>query len=123
MTKRSNLSPRVRAGSQSTKHKKVSPSVPRELAVFLCLPPSVGSVRDYEWFAPVQTDPPAPLNFRKMLLSLEAERPPRRTPEQTAAEVERVMALPPAEFKKWVAEQQQRNDALLANLMPWGGLA
>jgi hypothetical protein len=109
---------RVRLGSRIHKYE----SVPEILIkVGLCLPDGC-DIRDMEWF-PVQVEPPAPLNFRKILLSIEAERPAQRTPEQAAAETERVLKLPPAEFRRWVAEQQERNDAALTNLMPWGGLA
>jgi hypothetical protein len=51
---------RVRTGPQSLKHKKSNPNVPAELSVFLYLP-GVGSVADYEWFAPLPDAEPLPL--------------------------------------------------------------
>jgi hypothetical protein len=49
---------RARRSAQHLPKHKRNPSVPRELAVFLCLPDSVGSLLDYEWTEPVRFESP-----------------------------------------------------------------
>lgn len=73
-----------------------------------------------EYDAKIRLPKPAPPLRIELRGALTQAATPTRE-EWVAAETERVLKLPPAEFKKWLAEQQQRNDAMLANLMPWGG--
>jgi hypothetical protein len=114
--KKSSFGPRVRAGSQSPKHRKSNAAVPPELACLLYLPDNVGSVKGYEW-SPVCADPPWREEIRGALTQFAAP----TVEEQIQVEVERALKLPPDEFRAWMTEAQKRHDAALTNPMCWGG--
>jgi hypothetical protein len=100
----------IRPGVKSRKYRKLNPSVPCALDVVLFLPYGVGSVIDYERF-PLQVQAEPRLDIRKIIMSIEVERPPQLSPEEQAAETERVLSLPPAGRRAWHAELQRKMDA------------
>jgi hypothetical protein len=100
----------VKSKSPRSKFSRNARPVPNDLVgVLLCVPDDV-NLGEIQWHDEMPGRILEPASVVAPALQ-----------ERTAAEVERVMALPPAEFKKWIAEQQQRNDALLASPMCWGG--
>jgi hypothetical protein len=107
---------RARRSAQYLPKHKRNPSVPIELAVFLCLPECVGSLLDYEWFEPVRFESPAAAvkTLAQRLLAVPGLPVVKERPALDPQEVNRLLA-DPAALREFLAEKQRQIEAF----EPW----